>query len=131
MKSSNKINLKIKRKFNLYFHKYSIGFLYVFSYYLYYSSLERCLDGEEICGNNMKWIYTKVVELVISCEIISILFALIVFNYSSKLNLIHLTLVFALFYYHSHSFYFFNHGMYNIIVFLILFSINIIIITLY
>ena len=59
-------------------------------------SLEKCLDGEEICGNNMRWIYKKLVELIVSCELLSFLFATIVFNYSSKLHLIHLIVIFSL-----------------------------------
>ena len=128
MKSYIKLKLTIKEKLQLYFNKYSIIVLYITSYYLYYLSLERCLDGEELCGNNMKWIYTKVVELVISSELISFLFALMIFNFSSKLHLIHLIIIFFLFYHYSHDFYFYNHGMYNIIVFLLLFFVNFIII---
>ena len=128
MKSYNKVKITIKKKFKLYFYKYSISVLYIISYYIYYLSLERCLDGEEICGNNMKWIYTKVVELVIASELISVLFALMIFNISTKFHLVHLIVVFVLFYYYSHDFYFFNHGMYNIIVFILLFSLNLIII---
>ena len=128
MKSYNKVKITIKKKFKLYFYKYSISVLYIISYYIYYLSLERCLDGEEICGNNMKWIYTKVVELVIASELISVLFALMIFNVSTKFHLVHLIVVFVLFYYYSHDFYFFNHGMYNIIVFILFFSLNLIII---
>jgi hypothetical protein len=58
--------------------------------------LEKCFDGEEICGNNMKWIYKKVFELILSCEIISFLLATIIFNHSSKLHLIHLFVIFSL-----------------------------------
>ena len=124
MKSYNKVKITIKKKFKLYFYKYSISVLYIISYYIYYLSLERCLDGEEICGNNMKWIYTKVVELVIASELISVLFALMIFNVSTKFHLVHLIVVFVLFYYYSHDFYFFNHGMYNIIVFILIYLFN-------
>ena len=120
-KKSNKI-LKI----NVY--KYSIYILYIVAYLLYFLSLESCLDGEELCGNNMKWIYTKVSELIISCELISFLIASIIFNHSSKFNFIHILSVYAFFFNYSHDFYFTNHGMYNIIVFSLLLFLNIIII---
>ena len=80
--------------------------IFFIAYIFYYLSLERCLDGEELCGNNMKWIYKKVGELIISCELISFLFLTMIFNYSSKLHLIHLFVVFALFYFYSHDFFF-------------------------
>ena len=89
--------IKINNKLLLY--KYTILILFVISYILYFLSLERCLDGEEICGNNMRWIYKKLVELIVSCELLSFLFATIVFNYSSKLHLIHLIVIFSLYYF--------------------------------
>ena len=60
-------------------------FLFISSYFFYYLSLEPCLDGEEICGNKMKWIYKKIAQIIISCEIISYLiikyFFIIYLNY--------------------------------------------------
>ena len=105
-------------------YKYSNCILYLITYILYYLSLEACLEGEELCGNNMSWIYKKLIELISSCEIISLLVGQIIFNRSSKLHLIHLVAIFSLFYYHSHDFYFWNHGMYNIIFFILLFFFN-------
>ena len=48
--------------------------------------------------NNMKWIYKKLFELILSCELISFLLATIIFNYSSKLHLIHLFISIKLLY---------------------------------
>ena len=106
---------KTKKKFKLYFYKYSISVLYIISYYIYYLSLERCLDGEEICGNNMKWIYKKVFQLLLSSEIISLLLVKILCYKSSNLHLIHLLFIFSLFYLYSNNYFFYNHGMYNLI----------------
>ena len=60
-----KININIKH----HLYRYSTSFAFIVSYILYYLSLEKCFDGEELCGNNMKWIYRKVSELTISCEL--------------------------------------------------------------
>ena len=128
MKLYNNIKKKYNKNFKVFIYKYSIYILYIVAYLLYYLSLESCLDGEELCGNNMKWIYKKVIQLVISCELISFLVAIIIFNYSSKIHLIHIISVFSLFVNYRHDFNFFNHGMYNIIVFLLLFFLNLIVI---
>ena len=109
----------------LFLYKYWTFIIFLIAYVLYYLSLEKCLDGEELCGNNMKWIYKKLRELIISCELISFLFLLIVFNYSSKLHLIHIFVIFSLFYLYSHDLYFFDHGMYNFIFFVLLLIINV------
>ena len=80
--------IKINGIFLLY--KYSDFILYLIAYILYYLSLESCFEGEEKCGNNMKWIYKKLIELILSCELISFLIGKIIFEYSSKLHIIHL-----------------------------------------
>ena len=118
----------IKRHVKSFLFKYTALFIFIISYILYYLSLEKCFDGEELCGNNMKWIYTKVFELILSCELISLLIATIIFNFTSKFHLIHLVSVFILFYHYSHNFYFFDHGMYNFGFFIILFILNLIVI---
>ena len=64
----------------LFLFKYSTFILFLIAYIFYYLSLEKCFDGEEICGNNMKWIYKKVFELILSCEII-LLF--LIYNFKS------------------------------------------------
>ena len=129
---------KVKSIFNLSFGKVKLfiskhynAILFISSYIIFYLSLEKCLMGEEICGNNMKWIYTKVFEIILSCEIISYLVVKMLFYDLSKLNLIHLIIIFSLFYIYSHRFFFFDHGKYNLILFLILLFINIIVILLF
>ena len=123
--------MKIKLNVKLLVNKYSNILLFIISYIIYFISLEACNEGEELCGNNMKWIYLKITEIIISCEIIVFLLIKIFFNDSSKFHLIHLFLIFILFVFYSHGFAFFNHGMYNIIVFLILLFFNIILILLF
>ena len=72
--------------------------LFIISYTIYFFSLEECLDGEELCGNNIRWIYLKITEIIISCELIVFLLIKIFFFNSSKFHLIHLFLVFILSY---------------------------------
>ena len=84
----------IKKAIRIFLYNYTDGFLYIIAYLLYYLSLESCLEGEELCGNNMTWIYKKLFELILSCELISFLMIKIIFNYSSKLHIIHLWLQF-------------------------------------
>ena len=115
----------------LFIYKYTTLFLFILAYIIYYLSLEPCLDGEEICGNNMRWIYKKLFQIIISCEIITYIIIRMFFFNSSKFHLIHLIIVFSLFFVYSHGFAFFNHGMYNLIVFLFLLFLNILIILLF
>ena len=119
---------KFKRNIKLILYKCPTFIVFIISYILYYLSLERCLDGEELCGNNMKWIYKKLFELILSCEIISFLFATIIFNYSSKLHLIHLIATFFVFFLYSNDLFFYDHGMYNFVFFALLFILNVFII---
>jgi hypothetical protein len=128
MKCLTKKSKSIKRHVKSFLFKYTALFIFIISYILYYLSLEKCFDGEELCGNNMKWIYTKVFELILSCELISLLIATIIFKLVSKFHLIHLFSTFTLFYHYSHNFYFFDHGMYNFGFFIIQFTLNLIVI---
>ena len=124
------IGIIIKKQYNNILLKHSSFFLFIISYYIFYLSLEPCLLGEDPCGNNLKWIYKKFVELVISCELVVYLIYKIIFMNLSKLHLIHLLMVFVLFYIHSNNFFFLDHGMYNFIFFFFLLLINILLILL-
>ena len=128
MKYLTKKSQIIKRHAKSFLYKYIASFVFIISYFLYYLSLEKCFDGEELCGNNMKWIYTKLFELILSCELISLLIAIMIFNFLSKFHLIHLFSIFTLFYHYSHDFYFYDHGMYNFGFFLLLFILNLLVI---
>ena len=121
IKNVQKLN---KKKIKLFINNYSAGFIYGISYIIYLFSLEGCFKGDDICGNNMKWIYTKLTQIIISSEIIVYLIVRILFYKSPKIHLIHLVIVFLLFYQYSHNYYFYDHGMYNIIVFIFVLIIN-------
>ncbi len=114
----------IKTKYKSIILKYSSFFLFIVSYYIFYLSLERCLLGEEPCGNNLKWIYRKFIQVVVSCELLAYLIFKIIFLNLSKLHLIHSLIVFSLFFYHTHGFFFYDHGMYNFLLFFVLLFIN-------
>ena len=73
------LSKRLNKKLILFFNQYSAIIIYIISYSVYFLSLEKCLDGEEICGNNMKWIYTKVFQIIISAEIIVFLLIRILF----------------------------------------------------
>ena len=121
IKNVQKLN---KKKIKLFINNYSAGFIYAISYIIYLFSLEGCFKGDDICGNNMKWIYIKLTQIIISSEIIVYLIVRILFYKSPKIHLIHLVIVFLLFYQYSHNYYFYDHGMYNIIVFIFVLIIN-------
>ena len=128
MKFIYRSKIIIKKNVKLFLYKYFNFILFLIAYEFYFLSLEPCFEGEELCGNNMKWIYKKLVELILSCEFISFLIGKIIFKYSSKLHIIHLVLIFSLFTYNNHDFAFWNHGMYNLIFFLLLLFFNLCII---
>ena len=125
---SKKYEKIIKIIIKLLFHEYSTAILCLISYFIYYLSLEPCNDGEEVCGDNMKWIYKKLFQIILSCEIEVLAIVQILFFGASKLHFIHLMLVLGIFLFHSHGFAFFNHGMYNFISFFIILCLNLFII---
>ena len=68
----------------------------------------------------MNWMIKKIMELVISCLILSILLILIIFNKITKLHLIHIIIVFRIFYNYSNGYEFHNHGFFNFVGFFFL-----------
>ena len=102
--------------------------LFILSYYFYYLSLEKCLEGEDVCSKKMDWIQLKLTQLIISLIISVLLMALMIYNIISKLHLIHFIATFILFYKYSHSTFFHDHGIFNIIGYFFILSISIIII---
>ena len=91
-----------------------ILFLFLLSYYFFFLSLEKCLEGEGTCCTRHKWMKKKIVEELISCFLSLILLELIILKKISKLHIIHFTIVFALFYSYSNGIDFDDHGLYNI-----------------
>ena len=111
-----------------------IGFsLFALSYYFYFLSLEKCFEGDDVCCKKLDWIKLKIVQLILSIIIILILLILIVYKILSRLHLLHFIFIFICFYRFSHSFYFNDHGAFNLIglvVIILLFILSFIIIKL-
>ena len=116
---------------NNYIFKYVINIIslifFCFSYYLYYISLEKCFSGIDICGRDIRWIFRKVFQIVVSCFIFSILLFFIYFQIISKLHIFHFLICFYIFYSLSHGYSFEDHGLLNFIGFLSILSLIIII----
>ena len=117
---------KINNFFYLILKKYYFLILFFSSYFLFYLSLEKCFESIDACCRKEYWIKKKVIEEFLSCLIISLLIELIYYNKISKLNLIHLFIVFSCFYKFSHGLDFDDHGYFNflflfIVVFIIIF----------
>ena len=88
--------------------------LFFISYFLFFLSLEKCYDGEDKCCQKNKWIKKKLIEEIISCIIISILFELIILKKASIFHILHFIVSFKSFYKYSHGILFEDHGYYNI-----------------
>ena len=97
--------------------------LFIISYSLFYLSLEKCYNGEDVCCLRINWIKRKIIEEVISCFILIILVELMIYEIISKLNLIHIFFFFIIFYKYSHGMDFHDHGYFNLIGYFIIFII--------
>ena len=110
------------------YKNFIIFFLFLVGYYLYFLSLEKCYEGQDICCMKAKWIKKKLIEEIISCLIISFMIILIIFSLVSKMHIFHFVVVFISFYYYSNGYDYEDHGYFNFIGFLLLSFIIIIII---
>ena len=88
-------------------------FLFIFIYYLYYLSLEKCFNGLRNCSRNTKWISEKLNEGLLCSILLSISLELIIQNVISKVHLIHVIIVFISFLIYSHNLEFYDHGLFN------------------
>ena len=100
---------------NKIFKNIIIFFLFFLSYYLYYLSLEKCTIGFDICCRKRKWIKKKLIQIILSSIISSILYIFIFFGLISTKHLIHFIIVFIIFYKFSNGKDFDDHGFYNFI----------------
>ena len=89
--------------------------LFFLSYLLYFLSLEKCLLGLDDCPLEVSWMKKKIKELLISCVISFILIELMIYNKISRLNIIHMMIIFSIFYLFSHGLDFDDHGLFNFI----------------
>ena len=65
----------------------SVFIIFFLSYFLYYLSLERCMQGIFECGKKIEWINRKVIQAILSSVIIGILIELMILSLISKLHL--------------------------------------------
>ena len=96
-----------------YLIKIFVNAFFFLSYLLYYNSLEKCTKGMDICPRKVKWMKKKVIEIIISCFIMTVLFEYIIYKKISRLHLLHIIISFILFYSYSHGLNFQDHGYYN------------------
>ena len=101
---------------------------FTFIYFFYIISLEGCYEGEDQCSLKISWMYHKIIEELVSCIILVIVVQLMLFKIISKRHLIHLIIIFPLFYIYSHGLDFPDHGYYNFFYYFVVFTIFTIII---
>jgi hypothetical protein len=119
-----KINNYYKSLLKIFLHPKTYVYLFFFlSYLLYYTSLEKCTKGFDICTKRINWIKVKIAQLIFSCLIMVVLFELIIYKIISLVHLVHIIFIFILFYLYSHDLNFQDHGYYNFKGFFILFII--------
>ena len=115
---------KIWNNYKTYFIKINISktnkllilsLMFLMSYFIYFLSLEKCMDGFDICGTKDMWILIKSIEVVLSSLILSILIEGMIFKIISKLHLLHIFFVYIYFFYYSHGIDFHDHGFFNFI----------------
>ena len=104
--------------------KYFIIFLtFLVIYFLYFKSLEICLDGIAKCSHKYSWIERKIEEEIISCILMEIMLQLMILRILSKKNLIHIIIILITFFKYSHGQNFYDHGYYNFFFYIFLLSI--------
>ena len=80
--------------------KYFIIFLtFLVIYFLYFKSLEICLDGIAKCSHKYSWIERKIEEEIISCILMEIMLQLMILKILSKKNLIHIIIILIFIFY--------------------------------
>ena len=114
---NSKRNHKVKNVRKAIFNEIISIILFMISYFFYFLSLKRCYDGEDACPSNTSWITFIIVTCSISIVINAVLFALMIYNKISSLNLIHFTIIYILFYVYSHDAICEDHGYYNFVAF--------------
>jgi len=71
------------------------------------------MEGQIRCGRKNKWIKTKLTEAISSSFILTFLIELMFLKIISKLNFIHIILVFLGFFIYSNGLEFYDHGLFN------------------
>ena len=122
--------IKIANTIKLFYLKiYKIKYIIYFfiSYFFFFLSLEKCFEGEDMCCVKLNWMIIKIIELIISCLILSILLYFILTKKIKKFHLVHIIIVFLMFYKYSNGYSFDNHGFFNFVAYFVLLIILLII----
>lgn len=114
---NSKRNHKVKKVRKTIFNEIISIILFMISYFFYFLSLKRCYDGEDTCPSNTSWITFIIVTCSISIVLNVVLFALMIYNKISSLNLIHFIIAYILFNVYSHDASSEDHGYYNFVAF--------------
>ena len=108
--------MKFKNKYiyNKHYKNALVLSSFFLNYILFFLSLEKCYEGEDICCTKKEWMEKKVFEESLSIILSIVLFELMFLDIISKFHLIHFSIVFLLYYSYSHGIKFEDHGLYNI-----------------
>ena len=115
---------KIDRYINIKYFKYAfISLVFFLMYLLFFLSLEKCLEGDDICSVKFGWIKKKLKEEIFSVILFEMIFQLMIFKIISKKHLIHIIIIFTLLFLFNHGLEYYDHGYYNFFYYCILLSI--------
>jgi hypothetical protein len=95
-------------------------FFFPLSYFLYYLSLEKCFEGIFLCSKKVFWIYRKIFQALFSSIISAILLEFMLLKLITKKHLIHVFIFLSCSYFYSHGQDFNDHGLYNLIGYIII-----------
>ena len=111
--------MKFKNKYiyNKHYKNALVLSSFFLNYILFFLSLEKCYEGEDICCTKKEWMEKKIFEESLSIILSIVLFELMFLDIISKFHLIHFSIVFLLYYSYSHGIKFEDHGLYNIKIF--------------
>ena len=115
---NNKNRKGLKKYYN--YKQFIILIFFFLTYLLFLLSLEKCYLGIDLCPGRFDWMKLKVIELIISCIILSILIEFMIYGIISRINIIHVIIIFFSFYEYSHGLDFDNHGLFNLIGYFVL-----------
>ena len=114
LSDGRKISSKIFKGFVIIINNFSF-FIFIIIYILYFSSLEKCLDGHRRCSKNTIWMKKLLKEGIICSFLLLFMCEMMIQNIISKLHLIHIITIFISFYIYSHGLEFYDHGLFNLL----------------
>ena len=98
IKIESKIRKNNKKMINYILKNTFIFSIFLISYYLYYLSLEKCIEGADACGKKLNWIKKIVIQEISSCVLITVLLQLTFYKLIFFFHFFHLIIAFFFFY---------------------------------